>query len=262
MGFLRLAFRALLFGTGLLCYICAALLVYCFTGFDPKKARPILSKIVQVTSRAGLVIFNVRVNTNLNLDEIKGHHLIVSNHLTYLDILILSSHFNTSFVTSQEMKGTPVLGHLCLLGGCFFVERRKRSGIRKEIQDLSDSLKTKHNIVIFPEATSTNGEAVIKFRKPLFQAAFDSNTRVLPVCLNYRTLDNEKITVKNRDHVFWYGDMSFFTHAMTLLSHKGIEADLTILNPLSPEDFPDKNTMADQCYALISLEYQNITHAL
>lgn len=262
MGFLRLAFRSLLFGTGLLCYIMAAIIVYISKGFSAKKARPVLSKIVQKTSKAGLVIFNVKVRCNLNTNNLQGHHLIVSNHLTYLDILILSSYFDTSFVTSQEMKETPVLGQLCLLGGCFFVERRKRSGIRKEIQDLSDSLKTQHNIVIFPEATSTNGEAVIKFRRPLFQAAFDSDTKILPVCLNYRKLDGEQITLKNRDKVFWYGDMGFFPHAMKLLSHEGVEADLTVLNPLDPKDFPDKNTLADQAYAMISLEYQNITHSL
>lgn len=262
MGFLRLAFKAIFFGAGLLCYIFAALLVYFFTGFSAQRARPVLSKIVQMTSKAGLVIFNIKVSSNLDTKRIKVPHLIVSNHLTYLDILILSSHFNTSFVTSQEMKETPVLGQLCLLGGCFFVERRKRSGIRKEIKELSDSLQSLHNIVIFPEATSTNGEAVIKFRRPLFQAAFDSNTKILPVCLNYKTLDGKKITIKNRDNVFWYGDMNFFTHAMILLSHKRIEVDLTILNSLDSRDFPDKNIMADQCYALISLEYQNIIHSL
>lgn len=262
MGFIRLTFRALFFATGLLCYVLAASLVFILVGFSAKNARPYLAKIVSITSRLGLIVFNVKVKTDFSPELKVGNHLIVCNHLTYLDILILSSYFSTSFVTSQEMKETPILGQLCLLGGCFFVERRKRSGIRDEIRELSEALGKGHNIVIFPEATSTNGEAVIKFRRPLFQAAFDSGTRILPVCLNYRTLNNEKITLLNRDKVFWYGDMSFFTHAMTLLSQTGVEAELTVLNELHVNDFPDKNTMADQCYAMISLEYQNITHVL
>lgn len=262
MGFLRLTFRALFFATGLLCYIASASLVFILTGFNANRARPYLTRIITATSKVGLIVFNVKVKTNYDPELKVGNHLIVCNHLTYLDILILSSYFNTSFVTSQEMKETPVLGQLCLLGGCFFVERRKRSGIREEIKQLSDSLSKGLNIVIFPEATSTNGEGVIKFRRPLFQAAFDSGTRILPVCLNYRTLNDEKITLSNRDKVFWYGDMGFFSHAIRLLSQKGVEAELTILNELHVTDFPDKNTMADQCYAMISLEYQNITHAL
>ena len=158
------------------------------------------------------------------------------------------------------MKETPFLGKICLLGGCLFVERRSKSGLNNEIKELSEALDDGLSVVIFPEARSTNGEAVIQFKRPLFQAAINSCAHVLPVCLNYKKLDGEKLDLSNRDRVFWYGDMGFLGHALKLFSHKDIQVELTIMPSLNSVEFADKNELAEACYKLVSDEYQNITH--
>lgn len=262
MGLVRLIIRTFCFVVALMGYFIVSFAIFAFAGFNFERARPFLTKVISVVSKIGLRIFNVKVRKNFAPVDQNENYLIVSNHLSYLDILIISSYFPTCFVTSNEMKETPFLGQMCLLGGCLFVERRSRSGITAEVKELSNALADGLNVVIFPEATSTNGEAVIRFRRPLFQAAMTSHSKVLPVCLNYRTLDGEKLTLKNRDKVFWYGDMAFLGHALKLFAHKSIVAELTVMKSLNSEDFADKNTLAEKCFELVSEEYQIITHAV
>ena len=262
MPALRFTLRFIIFLIALVGYCLVSFSVFIFSGFSLVKGRPFLIKIISLGSKIGLVIFGVKVRKDFTISGYHQNYLIVSNHLSYLDILVISSFFPTCFVTSQEMKETPFLGQLCMLGGCLFVERRKRSGITNEVKELALALASGLNVVIFPEARSTNGEAVIPFRRPLFQAAINSQTDILPMCINYRTLDGEKLTLKNRDKVFWYGDKSFFAHAFSLMTHKSVVAELTAMNPIDSKNFSDKNALADASYELVRNEYQVITHSL
>lgn len=262
MSLIRQFLRTIIFAIAIVLYLIVSSLIVLWCAFDFERARPYLTQVISVTCKLGLKIFNIKVRKTFAPIDMKANYLIVSNHLSYLDILIISSHLPTCFVTSKEMKETPFLGQLCLLGGCLFVERRSKAGLTEEIKELSNALDNGLSVVIFPEATSTNGEAVIRFRRPLFQAAINSCSKVLPVCLNYRTLDGEKLTLKNRDKVFWYGDMGFLGHALTLFTHKDIVAELTIMPSLNSIDYADKNELTEACYKLVSDEYQVITHAV
>lgn len=261
MSFVRQLFKSIIFIVAILIYFVLSITVLVFTGFSFKRARPVLVRIVSLYSTIGLALFGVKLRKNILPYNSNESFLIVSNHLSYLDIMIISSNFPTCFVTSTEMKETPFLGQLCLLGGCLFVERRKRAGITGEVAQITDALKSGLNVVVFPEAKSSNGEVVLKFRTPLLQAAVNSGVKVLPLCINYRTLDGEKITLKNRDEVFWYGDMSFFTHALNLFSHKNVVADFSVMESLSTEVYTDKNSLADKSYEVVSNEFEVITHA-
>lgn len=262
MSLIRQFVRTIVFAIAIVLYLIVSSLIVLWCAFDFERARPYLTQVISATCKVGLKIFNIKVRKTFAPIDMKANYLIVSNHLSYLDILIISSHLPTCFVTSKEMKETPFLGQLCLLGGCLFVERRSKAGLTEEIKELSNALDDGLSVVIFPEATSTNGEAVIRFRRPLFQAAINSCSKVLPVCLNYRTLDGEKLTLKNRDKVFWYGDMGFLGHALTLFTHKDIVAELTIMPSLNSIDYADKNELSEACYKLVSDEYEVITHAV
>ena len=100
-------------------------------------------------------------------------------------------------------------------------------------------------MVIFPEATSTNGEQVLRFRKPLFLSAIDAGRPVVPFCLNYRTVGGESISLSNRDKVCWYGDMDFLPHLWTLASSGGVQLDLHFLKPISTQLEMDASELAD-----------------
>lgn len=188
-------------------------------------------KWIQFCCKIGLRIMQVKA-------EFKGENLpsssfIVSNHMSYLDILVLTQLAPMSFVTSQEIKETPVLGWLCQVGGCLFVERRNKKNIKNEIQEITKALSHNQNVAVFPEATSTNGEEILRFKMPLYNAAIFADKPVSVLCLNYKSLNGESFKLSNRDYVCWYGDMSFVPHLWKLMSLKSIRAEVevcTILN--------------------------------
>lgn len=262
MGLLRIFIKTFTFIAAMLCYFIVATLVYIFYGLNFERARPTLTKVIRVTSKAALLVFNIKIKKNFSPQALSSNYLIVSNHLSYMDIFIISDSFPSCFVTSQEMKETPFLGQVCLLAGCLFVERRRRSGINNEINELARALTKGLNVAIFPEATSTNGEAVLKFRRPLFQSAIVSKVNVLPICINYRTLDGEKLSLKNRDKVFWYGDKTFVSHVLELFAHKSVVAELSVLPIIESSAFEDKNSLADATYTVVEREYEKVTHDL
>lgn len=158
------------------------------------------------------------------------------------------------------MKETPGLGQICLLGGCLFVERRSRSNILGEIGEIEEALKNGLNILLFPEAKSTNGEEVLKFKRSLFQAAVNCQHDTYALSLNYKEVNDEKITLSNRDKVFWYGDMDFTGHFIELCQQSSIKVDLKGHCAISSSTVDHcSSTLRDNAFEVIRSEYTKIT---
>lgn len=212
--------------------------------------------LCQKWCRYGLRLMRVRVN--VKGAGVSSRALYVGNHVSYLDILVLAAHVRTCFVTSVEIRETPVLGQLCELAGCVFVERRNKSNIHAEIGELTAALRGGLNVTVFPEATSTNGEQILRFRKPLFTAAREAETEVVPFCLNYRKAGVEPLSFKNRDDVFWYGDMDFLPHLWRLIGLMGIEVDLVFTEPLASNQFADVSDLAGRSQKAVEQVFQPV----
>lgn len=212
-----------------------------------------LSKISKVT----LSVMGIKIRKNGIFKE-DSNFLIVGNHLSYLDVLIYSSVFPTCFVTSVEVRDTFFLGHLCKLVGCVFVERRSRSGLKNEIQEITHALNAGLNVAVFPEATSTNGESVLRFKRPLFQSSLDSGKPVLPLCLNYLKINNEPIDLNTRDNVFWYGDMEFLGHFLNLISLKSVICEVKVIPEITDKSVKDITELSVQAHELISREFKPV----
>lgn len=163
-----------------------------------------------------------------------GAKLLVCNHLGYLDILAFALHFPSCFVTSREIQRTPFLGTLVTAAGCLFVDRQDKRGLGREVRELAEAMGDGLNVAIFPEATSTNGEAVLRFRRPLFNAALAAGVPVIPLTLNYTFIDGQAANRANRDLVCWYGDMDFAPHFQALLGLKDVQVTLCVGAPIAP----------------------------
>lgn len=225
--YLRGVFKLTIFCLLLISYISISIPLLPMLTLFPNKTRKLCNYLLQAYSKALLLLIGIKVKTNIQSFKIGGE-LIVCNHLGYLDILVIASRFPTSFVTSLKMKRTAVLGQLCSLAGCVFVNRKNKDNIGHEIQEITEALSAGINVAVFPEATSTNGESVLRFRRPLFQAAIDSQTLCRPMTLNYLKLSGKKVCIQNRDKIFWYGDMTFFDHLWGVFQESSIEVYLDI----------------------------------
>ena len=111
--------------------------------------------------------------------------LWVSNHLSYLDIGAYASLRPVVFVTSQDLRADPVLGTLAALGGSVFVNRKSPRSLRSEIANLAGLVKEGYTVMIFPEATSSDGERVLPFKPALFEAAVAAGRPVQMSAIRY-----------------------------------------------------------------------------
>lgn len=197
---------------------------------DEKKRLKYFLRSISLTARIGLFILNVKVNRQGLRGEVKKR-LIVANHLSYLDVLVLTAYYPSLFITSVEIRETFLLGRVTKLAGCFFVERRreKRTEMTKEneLKDMKEKFDANFNIFLFPEGTSSDGKGVLPFKSTFFQLAVDSETPVVPLCLKY--------SGESARHVPWYGNMTFPDHLLKLCFQKEIFAEINEQEEISAQ---------------------------
>ncbi len=207
---------------------------------EPRKwrQRRLRARLAHRYAKLALGVLRIKVNVKNHMAKNPhGPRLLVGNHLSYIDALLLAAQRPVNFVTSVEVRETPGLGILTVLGGCLYVERRSRANLSHEVREISDALNRGLSVVVFPEATSTNGSQVLRFRQPLYRAAIDSERAVRPFCINYRSISGESVNPKNRDVVCWYDKMPFLPHLFTLASQTKIEVDIHWLHDI--EAYPE-----------------------
>lgn len=224
----------------------------------PSLTRKFLVEIVSFYARIMLWILGIKAEFK-NADYFDRHpnYLIVSNHLSYIDVMILASRFPACFVTSQEVRRSFFLGQIVSLAGCLFVDRKNRSQLKDEINELREALQTGLNVTVFPEATSTNGDEVLRFRRPLFESSLATEKPILPMTINYKCISGEALSMNNRDTICWYGDMDFFPHFMTLLEQSEIKAEVILSEPFLPELMPTIE-LALKSHELVSRSFQTL----
>lgn len=185
----------------------------------------------------------------------KNSCLIISNHLSYIDIFVLSSLIPSVFVTSIELKNTGLLGTIAKCAGSIFVERRKATDLKREIDDIAFALGQGFPVVLFPEGTTSNGDRVMQFKKSLFASAVAAQAEVLPVCLRYTRINNARLTPENRDAVFYYGGVTFSAHVPRLLSLKSVDVEVIPLKPIKALSSHSRKDLAAMTHEAISAAY-------
>jgi 1-acyl-sn-glycerol-3-phosphate acyltransferase len=155
-------------------------------------------------------------------------------------------------VTSKEIERTPFLGHICRLAGCVFVDRQNKFNLAEEVREISTALENGLHVVVFPEATSTNGDEVLRFRRPMFKAAQIAHCQVIPFAINYRSLDGQEVTKQNRDLICWYGDMDFAPHLWRLTGVRRGIVEVHILPGFEVRDDDDLTAVANRAHGKVA----------
>ena len=149
--------------------------------------------------------------------------LLVSNHVSWLDIPILSSVMPLSFIAKREVGGWPLFGWMAKLQRCVFVNRDKRHSTGKSSTEIADRLKVGDTLVLFPEGTSNDGHCVMPFKSSYFGAAENLDVVIIPVMLAYKSNYNLPLTKRQRPSFAWYGDMDLVPHLWKALKAGPIE---------------------------------------
>jgi 1-acyl-sn-glycerol-3-phosphate acyltransferase len=153
--------------------------------------------------------------------------LIAANHLGYLDIVTLAAVAPVRFVAKAEVRDWPVFGRLAQCAGTIFLARADRRRLVEINAVLRGAVADGGGIVIFPEATSTDGRQVLPFRSSLLAVAAAEPHPVLPVGLRYAVDDGDAA-----QEVCWWGDMTLVPHLWRLLGLREIRATVCVGRPI------------------------------
>ncbi len=131
-----------------------------------------------------------------------GQCIIVANHRSYLDPLLILRDVDALPVAKSEVGDWPVLGFGAKLSGVILLDRQSKSGGMATLRAMTAALKKGESIIIFPEGTTSAGRLTLPFLKGAFQLAVKNKVAVVPVALIF---ENEED--------FWIGEESFASHA-------------------------------------------------
>ena len=158
--------------------------------------------------------------------------VLVGNHCSYLDIIILSSLLPVCFVAKSEIKKWFFFGFLAKIQNSIFIDRNSLRAL-DSFKKVSDSLSSKFSVIIFPEGTTNNGKKILKFRTSLFKVFEDNPTlRLQNFSLCYTHINNMPLDNRFRPTIAWYGGMNMITHLARLLSYSSVRASV-VFHPVS-----------------------------
>lgn len=208
-------------------------------------------------------LLGIRVHVS---GEIDPNHpvLFVSNHMSWLDIPILSTLAPLSFVAKAEVGTWPFIGLLAKLQRSVFVDRTRRTLVKREAGEIAERLAQGDNVVLFAEGTSSDGNRILPFRSSLFSAvafapaAANDNGRdavVQTVALTYTHLHGLPILRHERPLIAWYGEMSVLGHAWDVLKSGPLDVSIRIGEPISLASHQDRKELAAFSEARIRRDY-------
>ena len=176
--------------------------------------------------------------------------LFVSNHSSWLDIVVLGSALEACFVAKREVGEWPVINIVAKLGRTVFVSR-SRTQTKGEAGLIRDRLDAGDSIILFPEGTTSDGGRVLPFRSAFLSVA-DHARVVQPVSIVFDRLGGLPACRRDRPLFAWYGDTDILTHFWRLARHPGGRATVVLHAPLDPAHFPDRKALASACAEVIA----------
>lgn len=152
--------------------------------------------------------------------------IVVSNHLSYLDIVIFAAAMPCFFVSKREVARWPFFGWAARSGGSIFLDRTSAASANAAALQMAERLKLAIPVLLFPEGTSTDGSAVLRFHARLFQPAVQASAPVTAAAIHYVRADGA-----HERELCWYGDAGFLGHLWKVLGAPGFSAHLRFSQP-------------------------------
>lgn len=181
--------------------------------------------------------------------------LYVSNHMSYLDIVVIGTIVPANFVAKTQVVDWPMIGMMARLNDTLLIDRQVR-GMRAQCAMLRGRLEAGNSLILFPEGTSSGGNRMRPFRSSLFDvadAAYDNApVRVQPVSVAYTRLNGCPVTRWQRPFFAWYGQMPLAGHLWRSLGLGRVGVDIIFHEPVRLEDFPSRKALASHCEQQVS----------
>ncbi|KIZ35288.1 lysophospholipid acyltransferase family protein, partial [Rhodopseudomonas palustris] len=189
----------------------------------------------------------------------RGPMLILSNHVSWLDICVISALTPVVFIAKSEVARWPVFGWLARLQRTVFIDRQARHRTGAATQEIGDRLLDGDAVVLFAEGTSSDGTRVLPFRSALIGAvhhALGASTQqqaiaVQPMSVAYTGLGGLPIGRELRERVAWYGDADLMPHLLGILSAGAIDVTISWGDAVATEISADRKQIARDAEAAV-----------
>lgn len=195
-------------------------------------------------------VIGLRVRTHGHLSK-ERPLLLVSNHISWKDILVLGSVAELVFIAKSEVRAWPVLGWLARLQRSVFVERQQRRKTGAQISDVSARLIAGEVVVLFAEGTTSDGNRVMPFNASLFGAASaalpltpEGRVHIQPVSIAYTGFHGMPMGRYHRPLAGWPGDVALGAHLLRVIRHGAIDVEVVFSDAVPYDVATDRKKTA------------------
>lgn len=221
---MRKHLRRLIKYPALFCLLVVGLLIAVGTSFTTGVSRKRI--IAQYWFRILLTILNVELEIK-GLHKLAKEYFIVANHISWMDIPVISACLPVCFLSKSEVRQWPLIGFLARFVETIFIARASRRAIKRVNEDIEESLLNRQNVCVFPEGTTTPGDRLGAFHSSIFQPAVKSGSKVLPVAIRY--LDE---TGKPTIAPAYIGSMTLMSSLDRIITEPMLCAEVNFLEPI------------------------------
>lgn len=195
-------------------------------------------------------LFNIRIHLS-GAPLASPPVLFVANHVSWLDISVLSAVTPVSFIAKAEVARWPWAGWLARLQRTVFVNRERRTAVGAVNREIAARLRSGDRMVLFAEGTSNDGNRVLPFRTALFAAAMPPegeadghDISVQTLAIAYTHVHGVPIGRRGRPRVAWYGGMEMAGHIWQVLRYGPLDVRIRVGAPVPLDRFSGRKDLA------------------
>jgi 1-acyl-sn-glycerol-3-phosphate acyltransferase len=169
----------------------------------------------------------------------EGAFLVASNHVSYLDILVLASLYPSLFLAKREIASWPVFGWIARSAGTLFIDREQAKDVVRAGREMSDRLQLGLPLTIFPEGRSSRGAEILPFQPSMLEAAARAGVPCWAASISYET---PGAALPPSRTICWYDSESLLTHFPRMVGLKRVVARVRFAD--APVLSADRKTLA------------------
>lgn len=183
------------------------------------RAQSLRDLLIKITIR----ILGIRTTVYGELPQIQG--LIVANHRSYFDPIVIVSHIHAYPVGKKEVASWPLIGYLCKISGVIFVERECQDSRQRTCDIIKKTLNEGSSIINFPEGTTDILPTTLPFNYGSFKTATQIKAAIIPVAIDYKVKSDAFVN-----------DDTFIPHFLKCFGKPTTEIKITYFPPIYSDD--------------------------
>ena len=177
--------------------------------------------------------------------------LYVSNHSSYVDILVLGTFIPARFVAKNEVAKWPIMGWLATNQGTIYIDR-SRNAIADGTEKLIEFLDRGESLILFPEGTTSDGCRILPFGSSFFDVAMKKNVVVQPITVTYAGWDGLPMPRYMRKFCGWFSpDIDMVSHLWSIAQWGTVQVVVDLHAPMNPQAFLSRKELSQASFEAV-----------